>query len=56
MKSEFASLYLLTQTIRTVEKLVNQKELADTLKYYDTVKDFDVQRIRKDWDKNPEAI
>jgi hypothetical protein len=56
MKSEFASIYLLSRTVRTGDKVVNQSELAEALKYYDTVKDFDVQRIRKDWAKNPEAI
>jgi uncharacterized protein (DUF2336 family) len=56
MKSEFASIYLLSRSVRTGDKVVNQSELAEALKYYDTVKDFDVQRIRKDWAKNPEAI
>ena len=56
MKSEFASIYLLSRSVRTDEKIVDQRELAEALKYYDTVKDSDVQRIKKDWAKNPDLI
>lgn len=51
MKSEFASIYLLSRVIRTDEKVVDQKELADVLKYYDSVKDSDVQRLSREWSK-----
>ncbi len=56
MISEFASMYLLSSSARTGDKIVDQQELAGALKYYDTVKDYDVQRIRKEWAKNPETI
>ena len=56
MKSEFATIYLLTRPVRTDEKVVDQRELAEALKYYDTVKDSEVQRLKKEWAKNPELI
>ena len=56
MKSEFATIYLLTRPVRTEEKVVDQRELAEALKYYDTVKDSEVQRLKKEWVKNPNAI
>lgn len=56
MKSEFASIYLLSRSVRNAEKIVDQQELADALKYFDTLRDFEVQRIRKEWEKNPDAI
>jgi len=56
MKSEFASLYLLSRNIRTGDKIVDQRELAMALKNFDAIKDFDVQRIMKTWIKNPEMI
>ena len=56
MKSEFASLFLLSRGIRTGDKIVDQRELALALKNFDSIKDFDVQRIMKSWLKNPELI
>ena len=56
MKSEFASLFLLSRSIRTGDKIVDQRELAMALKNFDAIKDFDVQRIMKTWVKNPEMI
>ena len=56
MKSEFASIFLLSRGIRSSDKIVDQRELAMALKYYDAVKEFDVQRIMKSWIKNPELI
>lgn len=56
MKSEFASLFLLSRGIRTSDKIVDQRELAMALKYYDVLKDFDVERIIKGWQKDPEQI
>jgi uncharacterized protein (DUF2336 family) len=56
MKSEFASLFLLSRGIRTGDKIVDQRELAMALKYYDALKDFDVGRIVKSWLKNPALI
>lgn len=56
MKSEFASIYLLSRALRTQEKVVDQQELADVLRHYDTVKDFDVQRQRKEWVREPATI
>jgi uncharacterized protein (DUF2336 family) len=56
MKSEFASIFLLSRGIRTGDKIVDQRELAMALKYYDALKDFDVGRIIKSWARNPELI
>ena len=56
MKSEFASIFLLSRGIRTGDKIVDQRELAMALKNFDAIKDFDVQRIMKSWLKNPELI
>jgi len=56
MKSEFASIYLLTQGLRTYDRIVDQKELAEALKTYDRLKDADVQRIRKEWVRHVEGI
>jgi uncharacterized protein (DUF2336 family) len=56
MKSEFATIFLLSRGIRSGDKIVDQRELAMALKYYDTLKDFDVQRLVKSWHKNPELI
>jgi uncharacterized protein (DUF2336 family) len=56
MKSEFASLFLLSRGIRTGDKIVDQRELAMALKYFDALKDFDVGRIVKSWAKNPEQV
>lgn len=56
MKSEFASVFLLSRGIRSGDKIVDQRELAMALKYYDAVKELDVQRIIKSWAKNPEMI
>lgn len=56
MKSEFASIFLLSRGIRTGDKIVDQRELAMALKAFDSARDFDVQRIMKSWVKNPELI
>jgi len=56
MKGEFASLFLLASCIRSHDRVVDQSELAAALKYYDGLKDGDVQRIMKVWQKNPEMI
>lgn len=56
MKSEFASLFLLSRSIRTGDKIVDQRELALALKNFDALKEFDVQRIMKAWLKSPELI
>ncbi len=56
MKSEFASIFLLSRGIRSGDKIVDQRELAMALKHYDAVKEFDVQRIMKTWVNNPEMI
>jgi len=56
MKSEFASLFLLSRHIRTGDKIVDQRELATALKNFDAIKDFDVQRIMKTWLKSPDMI
>lgn len=56
MKSEFASIYLLTQGLRSADKIIDQKELAEALKCYDRLKDPDVTRIRKEWSRHVEGV
>ncbi len=56
MKTEFASIYLLSRPARTEDKVVDQLEMAQALKYFDTVRDADVMRIRKEWARNPDAV
>lgn len=56
MKSEFASIFLLSRGIRTGDKIVDQRELAMALKNFDAIRDFDVQRIMKTWVNNPDLI
>ncbi len=56
MKSEFASIFLLSRGIRSGDKIVDQRELAMALKNFDAIKDHDVQRIMQAWLKNPEMI
>lgn len=56
MKSEFASLFLLSRGIRTGDKIVDQRELALALKNFDALKEFDVQRVMKTWIASPELI
>lgn len=56
MKSEFASIFLLSRGIRTGDKIVDQRELAMALKYFDAIREFDVQRIMQSWIKNPDLI
>lgn len=56
MKSEFASIFLLTRELSTGDKVVDQNELAAAIEYYDTLREFDAQRAVKDWIKNPETV
>lgn len=56
MKSEFASIFLLSRGISTGDRIVDQRALAMALKYYDTIKEFDVKRIMNVWAKNTEII
>lgn len=56
MKSEFASIFLLSRGIRTGDKIVDQRELAMALKNFDAIRDFDVDRIMASWSKTPDMI
>lgn len=56
MKSEFASIFLLSRGIGTSKRIVDQREFAKVLKYYDAIKEFDIQRIMRSWAKNPDLI
>jgi uncharacterized protein (DUF2336 family) len=56
IKSEFASVFLLSHGIRNGEKVVNQRELITALNYYDSIREFDIHRVMKSWIKNPEMI
>lgn len=49
LKSEFASVFLLSRGIRTGDKIVDQRELAMAIKHFDGLKDFDVERILATW-------
>lgn len=54
MKSEFASIFLLSRSIRTDDKIVDQRELSMALKYYDALKEFDIQQSMRMWMKIPQ--
>lgn len=56
MKSEFASIFLLSRGIRAGDKIVDQRELAIALKNFDAIKDSDIHRVMQAWLKNPEMI
>lgn len=56
MKSEFASIFLLSRGIRSGDKIVDQRELAMALKNFDAIKAYDVERIMQSWVKNPGLI
>lgn len=49
MKSEFASIFLLSRGIRSGDKIVDQRELAQALKYYDSLKEHDIERMLQAW-------
>lgn len=51
LKSEFASIFLLSRGIRTGDKIVDQRELAMALKHYDALKDHDVEYALAAWVK-----
>lgn len=51
LKSEFASIFLLSRGIRSGDKIVDQRELAMALKHFDTLKDQDVSRMLNAWVK-----
>jgi uncharacterized protein (DUF2336 family) len=56
MKSEFASIFLLSRGVRTDEKIVDPGELVAMLRFYDTIRKFDAQRVVNSWVKNPEIV
>lgn len=56
LKSEFASIFLLSRGVRSGDKIVDQRELAMALKCYDSVRPNDVQSILKSWAKDPKMI
>lgn len=56
LKSEFASIFLLSRGIRTGDKIVDQRELAMALKHYDALKDHDVERILALWLKSQPEV
>ncbi len=56
MKSEFATIFLLSRGIRSGDKIVDQRELAMALKYFDSIKELDVQRLMRAWGKSPEIM
>jgi uncharacterized protein (DUF2336 family) len=56
MKSEFASMFLLSRGIRSGDKIVDQRELAMALKYFDALREFDIQRVMRSWVKSPDLI
>ena len=55
LKSEFASIFLLSRGIRTGDKIVDQRELAMALKHYDALKDHDVERALHAWAKSQQV-
>lgn len=55
-KPDIASIFLLSRGLRAGDKIVDQRELAMALKYFDTLKDFDIEGMVKIWRKNPDSI
>lgn len=56
LKSEFASIFLLSRGIRSGDKIVDQRELAMALKHYDALKEHDVDRALAMWMKSQSAV
>ena len=56
LKSEFASIFLLSRGIRTGDKIVDQRELAMALKHYDALKEHDVERALTLWAKTQPIV
>ncbi len=56
LKSEFASIFLLSRGIRTGDKIVDQRELAMALKHYDALKDHDVEHALAAWVKAQPSV
>lgn len=56
LKSEFASLFLLSRGLRSGEKIVNQKELAKALQIFDRLQSPDAKRLLALWRKHPDRI
>jgi len=56
LKSEFASLFLLSRGLRSGEKIVNQKELTKALEIFDRLQPPDAKRLLALWRKHPERI
>ncbi len=55
LKSEFASIFLLSRGIRSGDKIVDQRELALALKHFDGLKDHDLGRLLQAWIKTQAA-
>ena len=56
MKSEFASIYLLSHAARSEEKIVDPRTLADALKYFDAARESEIASFRKELSRNPDLI
>jgi len=56
VKSEFASVFLLSRGIRTSEKIVDQRELASALKAFDSITEEKAKTLLNAWKKKPESI
>ncbi len=55
LKSEFASIFLLSRGIRSGDKIVDQRELAVALKHFDALKTHDVETALQTWIKTQHA-
>ncbi len=49
LKSEFASIFLLSRGIRSGDKIVDQRELAMALKQFDALREHDSERLLRQW-------
>lgn len=56
MKSEFASIYLLSHGLRGESRTMSPRELAELLSYFDSIKDTDAQRMRKEWARSADEV
>lgn len=56
VKSEFASVFLLSRGIRSGDKVVDRSELATALGCFDKLKMEDAKKIMEAWRKDPDMI
>jgi len=56
MKSEFASIFLLSQSIRDSNKVLTEEKISLVMKYFDNINKLNINLIMDRWKNNPEVI